>query len=216
MTRRMDAPSDAPGPGHNQLSPAERKQTIQDVISDYQAIDDERREFNAKMTKRRNAINGVVRSQLGYTVKVFKAEFIETNAEKNDFENQEAWEMRLAAKAEAAQFLELGEQTDFLAALGVTGVSKSPKKKTALKSKNGAKGHAAEKPEDEDVEITDTMAAAGEKGLEAGSKGESFDTNPYAEGTRHHQAWASKWRAGQEKIASGIGKTPSSAPATTH
>lgn len=217
MAKKLNAET-AAEVGHNQLSPEQRQELIEQVISDLDTLDKQRREFNSKAALRRKAITSEVRGKLGYTMKIFLDEFVKPFEEKEDKDEKETWDLRLQAKAEAARFLKIGEQLTLFGqqAAKATRAEAAREKAEGGGSKKKATGGRKKKAEavDDSVEDddaaghTDTVEVAGEKGFEAGSQGKNKDTNPYENGSRHYQAWNTNWIAAQNKIARSIGETP--------
>lgn len=216
MAKKLNAETAADA-GRNALTPEERLEKIDEVISDLALLEEERRAHNAKLSKRRKELSSVVRGELGYTMKVFQAEFMAPFKEKEDHKDQEAWDLRLQAKAEAARFLKIGEQLTLFGqqatketraesarARNAKGKDKTPG------GKRGKKGAAAPAGESEDEfdDVTDTVAQAGVKGFDAGSAGKDKDTNPYPYGSRQYQAFNTNWTAAQSKMAEKIGRGP--------
>jgi len=210
--------------GHNQLSPEERDVLIQQAIDEFNAIDAERKATNAVFTKRRKSTVSMVRGQLGYTMKVFTDEFLNPVREKDDHENEESWQMRLEAKAEAARFLKIGEQMELFGSQAkkqTRAASAKAKNNTGRKKIAAKNGHAAAPAQDpadmevdddfDDDKIIDTVAQAGKKGFEAGLAAEPVDDNPYPNGSRHRQTWHSHYMQAQTQRAREIKPTRSAA-----
>lgn len=202
MAKRLNSET-AGNIGHNQLSPAERDALIASVIAEKIAIAEERKELNAKLSRRTKTNHAIVRGQLGYSVKVFDDEFFRPKIEQDNEEDGEAWDMRLQAKAEAARFLKIGEQTELFG-------SQAKKQTRAARAKD--QRTSAEDEEAASEDIADSAKQAGVKGYEAGEGGVNFADNPYPAGSKQHQSWAKNWKEAQKKMAQNI-KGPAEAPA---
>lgn len=182
MAKKLDEKT--PGVGHNQMTPEQRNKLIAEVCSGMAQLDDERRAFNAKQSEARKKLtHGIVKGSLAMKVADFNALIYRPYLLKQDEENQEDFDLYQQTMKVAHQFLEIGEQADF------------------VKATAGVKGNGAPK------EIEDTLGEAKKKGTAAGKEGKNFDTNPYPEGSQHHKYWAQNWKAAQGKLAQEIKPT---------